>query len=209
MRVCSLNGQFVLKHLKPQTCFGIREWALLFSLSNYPYDWTDVCTYFNSSLLFPPCLSSVSFADTDMCTNTLTKCSCTLGYAWTLIWPITLTFPNVETIQKPLTVNVTPPPFSALWRDIQHAPLTPLMGQFCFKWACFASTHFFLHIFQDCGFYWSLSSQECWCLDCGTRQQLVGLLMVVSPAGCSVLGFEWCQAQQLPCSPTALSEDAC
>lgn len=101
------------------------------------------------------------------------------------------------------------PSFSALWRDIQHAPLTPLMGQFCFKWACFASTHFFLHIFQDCGFYWSLSSQECWCLDCGTQQQLVGLLMVVSPAGCSVLGFEWCQAQQLPCSPTALSEDAC
>lgn len=101
------------------------------------------------------------------------------------------------------------PSFSALWRDIQHAPLTPLMGQFCFKWACFASTHFFLHIFQDCGFYWSLSSQECWCLDWGTQQQLVGLLMVVSPAGCSVLGFEWCQAQQLPCSPTALSEDAC
>lgn len=131
-----------------------------------------------------------------------------LGLAWTLIRPITLTF-QIADHPKASYSECTIPPFSALWRDIQHAPPTPLIGQFSFKWACFASTHFFLHIFQGCGFYWSLSSQGCWCLDWGTQQQLVGLLMVVSPAGCSVLSFEWCQAQQLPCSPTALSEDDC
>lgn len=135
-------------------------------------------------------------------------CGDTLGLEWTLIWPITLTF-QIADHPKASYSECSIPSFPALWRDIQHAPPTPLIGQFSFKWACFASTHFFPHIFQGCGFYWSLSSQGCWCLDWGTQQQLVGLLMVVSPAGCSVLGFEWCQAQQLPCSPTALSEDAC
>lgn len=132
----------------------------------------------------------------------------TLGLEWTLIWPITLTF-QIADHPKASYSECSILSFSALWRDIQHAPPTPLIGQFSFKWACFASTHFFTHIFQGCGFYWLLSSQGCWCQDWGTQQQLVGLLMVVSPAGCSVLGFEWCQAQQLPRSPTALSEDAC
>lgn len=131
-----------------------------------------------------------------------------LGVEQTLIWPITLTFQSADH-PKASYSECNIPAFLALWRDIQHAPPTPLIGQFSFKWACFASTHFFPHIFQGCGFYWSLSSQGCWCLGWGTQQQLVGLLMVVSPAGCSVLGFEWCQAQQLPCSPTALAEDAC
>lgn len=117
--------------------------------------------------------------------------------------------PNCRPSKSLLQCVYNIPSFPALWRDFQHAPLTPLIGQFSFKWACFASTHFFPHIFQGCGFYWSLSSQGCWCLDRGTQQQLVGLLTVVSPAGCSVLGFVWCQAQQLPGSPTAPSVDAC
>lgn len=117
--------------------------------------------------------------------------------------------PNCRDHPKASYSERNTPSSAALWRDIQHASPTPLIGQFRFKWACFASTHFFPHIFQCCGFYWLLSSRGCWCLDWGTQQQLVGLLMVVRPAGCSVLGFEWCQAQQLPRSPTALSEDAC
>ena len=187
---CSLIGRFTSKHWNSPTCFSIREQDLSFSLSNYPCDWTDVCSflYFSSA--------SLSFFSSDADIR-----------EQTLIWPITLTFQSADH-PKPANRECSIPPVPALRTGIQHAPPTPLIGQFSFKWACFASTHFFPHIFQGCGFYWSLSSQEWWCLDWGTQQQLVGLLMVVSPAGCAVLGFEWCQAQQLPCSPTALSEDA-
>lgn len=102
-----------------------------------------------------------------------------------------LTFPHADPIQRPLALDVT-------WRYL----LSPLMGLFSFKWAQFASTNVFLHILQACGFYWSLFSRECWCRCRSTQQQLVGLLTVVSPTGCSVRGFEWCQAQQSPSSPT-------
>lgn len=155
IKVCSLNGQFVLKHLKPQTCSGIREWDLLCSLSNYPYDWTDVCTYFNSSLLFLLCLSSISSSDADMCTNTHTHTPRIQRHSGFRLNPHLANYsdlPKCRDHPKASYRECNIPSFSALWRDIQHAPLTPLMGQFCFKWACFASTHFFLHIFQDCGF---------------------------------------------------------
>lgn len=192
---------------KTPTYFGIREWDLSFSLSNYPCDWTDVCTYFNSSSLILLCLS---VSDTEhMCTHTHIQMQTHSGFRLNPHLANYSDLPNCRDHPKASYSECNIPSFPALWRDIQHAPPTPLIGQFSFKWACFASTHFFPHIFQGCGFYWSLSSQGCWCLDWGTQQQLVGLLMVVSPAGCSVLGFEWCQAQQLPCSPTALSEDAC
>lgn len=217
IKFCSLNGRSALKHLKPPTCFGIMEWDFSFLLSNYPWDWTDVCTYLKSSMPLFLCLYlPVSLADTDTCTETHNPLpspppgmQARSGFRPNPHLANYSDLPNCRDHPKASYSECNIPSFPALWRDIQHAPPTPLIGQFSFKWACFASTHFFPHIFQCCGFYWSLSSQGCWCLNRGTQQQLVGLLMVVSPAGCSVLGFEWCQAQQLPCSPTALSEDAC
>lgn len=132
------------------------------------------------------------------------QCMCAQRHMHTHFWlslnPHLAKFQIAETIQKLLAVNAAAPPSLALRRDIPHAPTTSVITQFNSKWACFASTYFFLHIFQGCWFYWLLSSQGCWCLEWGTQQKP---LMVVSPAGCTVLGFEWCQAQQIACSPTA------
>lgn len=65
-----------------------------------------------------------------------------------LFWPSKL-----QTVQKASCSECNIPSFSALWREFQRVLLTPLIRQFSFKWACFASTHFFPHVFQDCGFF--------------------------------------------------------
>lgn len=116
--------------------FGIREWDLSFLLSNYPCDWTDVCTCFNSSSLLLLCLS---FSDTDTCTQ---KCRNTLGFSLNSHLANYSDLPNCKDHPKASYSECNIPSFLALWRDIQHAPPTPLIGQLSYKMSLFCLNTF-------------------------------------------------------------------
>lgn len=91
----SLNGQFASECLKPAMFFGNREGDLL---SNYPCAWTDVCTFFSSQFFIAlpsPSLLSLLL----LCARTSSSTQASISF--------TLTFPNVEPAQRPLTLDIT------------------------------------------------------------------------------------------------------